>query len=78
MSLMDSLIRPTVLYSSEIWGPSLLESDWALVERVQTLLLRCIIRCKQTVPHHIILAEFEARPFQLETVFGPVSFLHRI
>jgi hypothetical protein len=78
MSLMDSLIRPTVLYGSEIWGPSLLESDWASVERVQTLLLRRIIRCKQSVPHHIILAEFGARPFRLETVFGLVSFLHRI
>jgi hypothetical protein len=78
MSLMDSLIRPTVLYGSEIWGPSLLESDWASVERVQTLLLRRIIRCKQTVPQHIILAEFGARPFRLETVFRLVSFLHRI
>jgi hypothetical protein len=78
MSLMDSLIRPTVLYGSEIWGPSLLESDWASVERVQTLLLRRIIRCKQTVPQHIILAEFGARPFRLETMFGLVSLLHRI
>jgi hypothetical protein len=42
-----SLIRPTVLYGSEILGPSLLEFDWALVERVQTLLLWRIIRCKQ-------------------------------
>jgi hypothetical protein len=44
MSLMDSLIRPIVLYGSEIWGPSLLEFDWASTERVQTLLLRRIIR----------------------------------
>lgn len=78
LSLMESLIRPTVLYGSEIWGPSLLESDWASAERVQTLLLRCIIRCKQSVPQHIILAEFGVRPFRLETVFRLVSFLHRI
>jgi hypothetical protein len=63
MSLMDSLIQPIVLYGSKIWGPSLLESDWASTERVQTLLLRRIIRCKQTIPQHIILAEFGARPF---------------
>jgi hypothetical protein len=78
MSLMDSLIRPTVLYGSKIWGPSLLESNWTSIERVQTLLLCRIIRCKQTVPHHIILAEFGARPFRLETVFVLVFFLHRI
>jgi hypothetical protein len=78
MSLMDTLIRPTVLYGSEIWGPSLLESDWASAERVQILLLRRIIRCKQTVPQHIILAEFGAQPFRLETMFRLVSFLHRI
>jgi hypothetical protein len=40
MSLVDYLIRPTVLYGSEIWGPSLLESDWTSAERVQTILLR--------------------------------------
>jgi hypothetical protein len=63
MSLMDSLIRPTVLYGSEIWRPSLLEYGWASIERVQTLLHRHIIRCKQRVPQHIILAEFGTHPF---------------
>jgi hypothetical protein len=48
MSLMDTLVRPTVLYGSEVWGPGLLESDWSSTERVQIILLRCIIRCKQT------------------------------
>ena len=75
---MDALIRPTVLYGSEVWGPLLLETDWALAERVQILLLRRIIRCKQTVPQHIILAEFGAQPFRLEAIFRLVSFLHRI
>ena len=60
MNLLDTLISPTVLYGSESWGPSLLESDWASAERVQILLLRSIISCKQTVPRHIILAEFGA------------------
>ena len=78
MSLMDTLVHPTVLYGLEIWGASLLESDWALAERVQTPLLRLIIRCKQTVPQHIILAEFGAQPFRLDTVFSLVSFLHRV
>jgi hypothetical protein len=78
MRLVDALIRPTVLYGSKIWGPSLLKTNWALVERVQILLFRHIIRCKQRVPQHIILAEFGAQPFRLETIFKLVSFLHRI
>ena len=78
MNLLDTLIHPTILYGLEIWGPSLLESDWASAERVQILLLRRIIRGKQAVPQHIILAEFGAHPFRLETVFKLVSFLHRI
>ena len=78
MSLMDTLIRPIILYGSEIWGSSLLESDWASAKGVQILLLRCIIRCKLTVPKHIVLAEFGAQPFQLETVFRLVSFLHHV
>ena len=34
MRFVDALIRPTVLYGSEVWGPSLLETDWASAERV--------------------------------------------
>ena len=68
MDLLNTLIRPTVLYGLEIWGPSLLEADWALAERVQILILRRIIKSKQTVPQHIVLTEFGAQPFRLETV----------
>lgn len=78
MSLMNTLVCPTVLYGSEIWGPYLLESDWASTERVQTLLLRRIIRCKKTVSQHIILADFGAQSFWLEMVFSLVSFLHHV
>jgi hypothetical protein len=34
------------LKKSEVWGPCLLEVNWASIERVQILLLQCIIRCK--------------------------------
>ena len=39
LSLLDAFVRPTVLYGSMVWGPSLLSSDWASIERVQTLFL---------------------------------------
>jgi len=54
MSLIDTFIRPTVLYGSQVWGSCFLESDWALAERVRTLFLQRIIKCKQTVPQPII------------------------
>jgi hypothetical protein len=64
---MEAIIRPIVLYGSEIWGLSLLQTDWARLERVQTLLLRRIIHCKQTVPQPIIQAEFGVHPFALRS-----------
>jgi len=75
---MDTLIYPTVLYGSKVWGPCLLEINWTSVERVQILLLRRIIRCKQIIPQQIILAKFGARPLWLETIFLLVSLLHHI
>jgi hypothetical protein len=35
---MEAIIKPIVLNGFEIWGPSLLQIDWARLERVQTLL----------------------------------------
>jgi hypothetical protein len=75
--LMEAIIRPTVLYGSEIWGPSLLQTDWAKLEGVQTLLLRRIICYKRTVPQPIIQAEFGIHPFALRS-FLLVSFLRRV
>ena len=71
-------MRPTVLYGSVVWGPSLLGFDWASIERVQTLFLRCIIRCHRFTPHSIILAEFGTHPFSLAAIFDLVWFLHHL
>lgn len=69
---MDSIIWPIVLYGGEVWGPSLLESNWAKTKSVQTLMLWHIIKSKRTIP------EFVARPFQIDPMFILVSFLHHI
>jgi hypothetical protein len=45
MFLMNSILQPTVLDGSEVWGPCLLEFDRAMAEKVQTYLLQCIIKC---------------------------------
>lgn len=63
MSLLDSLVRLTALYSFTIWGHSLLESDWASMERIHFRMLQCILRCRRFTPHNVILAEFGAHPF---------------
>ena len=73
---MDSLIIPIVLYGPKIWGLSLLESDWAMTERVQVLMLCRIIKCKRTTPHAIVQVEFVDPPFKIETSFGLVSSLN--
>jgi hypothetical protein len=65
MFLMNSIIQPTVLYGSEVWGPCLLEFDRAMAEKVQTYLLQCIIKCKQTISTTIILLSFVPNPFDL-------------
>lgn len=70
LTLLDSLVRSTVLYGSMVWGPSLLSSDWASIKRVQTLFLQRIIRCHKFTPHSIILAKFGAHPFSLVAIFN--------
>lgn len=34
LSLLDSLVWPTILYGSVVWGPSLLDFDWAFIAHV--------------------------------------------
>ena len=69
MSLLDSLVKPIVIYGSTIWGLSLVESDWASVEKVKTIFLRCIIKCHRSTKNNIVLAEFGAHSFRLGTIF---------
>lgn len=76
MELLDSIIRPTVLYGSKVWGSILLEEDWAKRERVQVLFLCCIIRCKTIVSQNVIQVKFVAHPFGVEAIFGLVSLPH--
>jgi hypothetical protein len=66
----------TILYGSEVWRSCLLESDWASIEKVQTLLL--LHQMQSSNPQPIILAKFGVWPFQLEILFNVVSFLHHI
>lgn len=69
------IIKLTILYGYEVWGPSLLLYDWAKVEREKSLLLQCMIGCNQIVSKDIIYVEFGAYP--IETIFKLVSFLHK-
>ncbi len=78
LSLFDSLVRLTILYGSVVWGPSLIASNWASIERVQTLLLCHIIRCHRFTPHSIVLAESGAHPLKLAIIFYLIWFLHQL
>lgn len=37
MDAMDDLIRLTVLYGSKVWGPMLLDLNWAIIEILDSL-----------------------------------------
>ena len=78
LSLFDSLVRPTILYGFVVWGPSLIASNWAYIEWVQTLFLCRIIRCHRFTPHNIFLAEFSVYPLKLAIIFDLIWFLHRL
>ena len=75
MDLVDNLIISTVLYGLEVWGPSLLELDWAMIERVRALMLHYIIRCKRIVSQAIVQVYFPTPPFRIEIIFVLVSLL---
>jgi hypothetical protein len=34
MELLDKIIKPMVLYSSKVWGQSLIEDDWVRINKV--------------------------------------------
>jgi len=74
---MEVIIRPMVLYTSEIWVLSLIQTDWEPTKS-SNLLLKHIIRCKRVVPQPIIQAEFDVHPFFLEVIFCFVPFLYRV
>lgn len=78
MSLIDSLVKPTILYGSIIWGPPLLDFDQASVERIKIHFLQCIIKCHRSTLHNIILVEFGAHPFRLGTRFDLFWLLHQL
>lgn len=49
LDLMKSIVKLIVLYDLEVWGPSLLESDWAQIERLLLELLHRFQRFTDSV-----------------------------
>jgi hypothetical protein len=54
-----------------------LEFDWAMIDRVQVLMLHRIIKCRRSILQ-AIMAEFVASPFNIEAIFGLVSLLQQV
>ncbi|MCO5589434.1 hypothetical protein L7F22_043401 [Adiantum nelumboides] len=75
--LFDTLVTPTLMHASAIWGPGLVDSVWTQIERPQIIMISRIIRSKPSVPHDIIRAELAAPPMLVEALFQTVCLLHR-
>ena len=50
---------------------------WSCIERIIISTLSKFIHCKRTIPHPIILVEFDAHPLFTTTIFHIVSLLCR-
>ena len=76
--LFDSLVRPTGMYSSPCWRADLSDTKWVRIERLQILMFARMIHSKPSIPHHIILAEIDALPLQLDAAFQAITYLHTV
>ena len=58
MWLLDTIVKLTLLYGIEIWGPSIQkENKWKDLERPLVLIIAHVIRSKVSVSYDIIWAE---------------------
>ena len=77
--LFDTLVTSTLLYGEETWGLSLNKANhWKDLERYLVLMLACMIRSKESVPHDIIRAKMGATPIITEALFQLVTFIQRL
>ena len=76
--LFDTLVTPALLYAAPVWAPGLSGQSWSRIERPHILMLSRMIRSKQSVPHDILRAEFDASPMTVEALFQTIGYLHRL
>ena len=70
IELFNTMIKPILLYSCEIWG----YSDITLIERVQTRFLKSIFNMKKSTPNYMVYGEFGVYPISVDIKTRMVSF----
>ena len=70
IELFNTMIKPILLYSCEIWG----YSDITLIERVQTRFLKSIFNMKKSTPNYMVYGEFGVYRLSVDIKTRMVSF----
>lgn len=78
MHSLDLIIRPTILYGLEIWGPNLVQSELGQDPKSPNPSSQVHHSMQIHNPQPIVQAKFEAHPFRLGVIFHLVSLLHRV
>ncbi|KAH7446947.1 hypothetical protein KP509_01G083500 [Ceratopteris richardii] len=76
--LFDTLVAFTMLYGAQVWGPSIGQDGWKVMERLLVSMISRLIRAKASVPHDIIRVELAAPPIEIEALTRAVSFVHSL
>lgn len=70
LELFNKLVKPILLYGSEIWGSGNIE----IIERVQLKFLKQILHLKRCTPNHIVYGEVGVLPMKVEIYTRMVSY----
>jgi hypothetical protein len=78
MRLFDTLVRPVMLYGSEVWGPHLLGQMDAQFERVHRGFLRRLLGVRESTPSAVVLAELGRYPLMVLAVVQVCKYWNRL
>lgn len=80
IKLYHAIIKPILLYGSEIWGPILKFENWdkSLIERTQLEFAKNILRVNRSTSNNACRAELGLYPLHIEIQKRAVQFYHHL
>ena len=74
IELFDKMIKPILLYGSEIWGYSNVKP----IERIHVKFLKSIFNLKQSTPNVMLYGEFGVYPIEIDIKVRLISFWSKV